>query len=161
MEKVILKSISDFVLQFGKEKNRFSYEEAYTAISGYANFLIQPLTLGMFVPAKLVDGVWTVLEEPKKRVLSYHDGISEDYHPMDLEEYQEAKGRILFEGFEIVRSLKAFIMVSNGIPIYFCSETKEMMFEKENYTIEDLFRRNNSLGCNLELTQTAQKQTGL
>lgn len=34
------------------------------AIFNHANFLKQPLNIGMFVPAKLVDGVWVVLEEP-------------------------------------------------------------------------------------------------
>lgn len=138
-----------------KKKNRFGYEEAYDAISGNANFLIQPLTLGMFVPAKLVDGVWVVLEEPKCECKTEYDreGCYEKCY-----EFVNAKNRVLFEGFELVyfnNSTQYYI--SNGqvqigeyrIKInkfHWCSGIEN---------IESLVK------FNLELTPTAQKQIGL
>lgn len=170
MEKVILKSTTDFVLQFGKEKNRFGYEEAYDAISGYANFLIQPLTLGMFVPAKLIDGVWVVLEGTYSKQPDRNDyfndlgGNLELYqHNMRLwREYQESKERCLFEGFEL--EYKNTVVNDDIQILFYKSKLIELVeiFDGQMpdskgkiSTIEDLVK------YNLELTPTAQKQIGL
>jgi hypothetical protein len=80
-----------------------TYIERFWLINKFANFLKQPPTINMFVPAKKVDGVWVVLEEPKdyKDILSQGSRV---YHYDDIkkaEEYQEAQSRVIFEGFEI------------------------------------------------------------
>ena len=67
----------------------------YCLVREYANFLNQPLNLGMFVPAIEVEGKWEVLEEP----ICYGVG-DEQYYGSRMDEYQQAKDRVLFEGFE-------------------------------------------------------------
>lgn len=60
--------------------------EIVEKIFNYANFLKQPLKLGMFVPCDEND---VPLDEPK------------DYeHNVKKREYQQAKERVIFEGFE-------------------------------------------------------------
>lgn len=102
MEKVILKSMVDFVLWLDMADIRGNGK--YDKMVSFAKFLNSPLNLGMFVPAKLVDGVWVVLEEPLKMDYIPFEG-RQTKHPIecyesDLKEYQEAKDRVLFEGFE-------------------------------------------------------------
>lgn len=87
-------SMTDFVL----EKQRFK-EDSDTAIfkiTNYANFLKHPLKLEMFVPC---DEDGNVLEEPSKKIylasISYAQLINSD-----LVQYQQAKEKVLFEGFE-------------------------------------------------------------
>lgn len=41
------------------------YHTCYV-IQQYTKFITQPLNLSMFIPAKLVNGKWEVLEEPEK-----------------------------------------------------------------------------------------------
>lgn len=64
----------------------------------------QPLELWQFVPCKLVAGVWVVLEEPKSDYEPtdfWNAGEVDEKHNELYGEYQEAKDRVLFEGFEI------------------------------------------------------------
>jgi len=89
MKKLI--SMTDFVLT-----------DKYTSTGHkmYAEFLKQSLTLGMFVPCDL-DG--NVLEEPKRDFEEdevSERGRCEDAFYEDNNDYQEAKERVLFKGFE-------------------------------------------------------------
>lgn len=87
-----LLSMTEFVLQ--QNKNLKLAEEIipqYKSIVKYAEFLKQPLTLGMFVP---VDEEGNVLEEPKK-----FEGKFGDYQKI-LKKYVDAEEKVLFEGFE-------------------------------------------------------------
>jgi len=74
----------------------------YCRIRDYATFLNQPLNLGMFVPAIEVDGKWEVLEEPMR-----YGVRSTDWEQFQItkkhQQYQQAKDRVLFEGFEITK----------------------------------------------------------
>jgi hypothetical protein len=77
-------------------------------ITNYATFLNQPLNLGMFVPAIEVDGKWEVLDEPKNCVTNEDEkNICDSFCGNKLcdityhEQYQLAKDRVLFEGFEV------------------------------------------------------------
>lgn len=164
-------SMTDFVLlqsnnenlekHLGNE-NGHEFMNVWNVIFSYAQFLKQKLELWMFVPCKLVDGVWVVLDDPnilefKIEWIKYPFKFSEE----SKKEYQEAKDRVLFDGFEIARSVKSVIMVSNGIPVHFCNETKEIKEENKNFTIEDLLKRNESYNNEITLTPTAQKQIGL
>jgi hypothetical protein len=101
MKKLI--SMTDFVLE--KNKAEEVTRESYIECRNYANFLKQPLTLGMFVPC---DENGNVLEEKKP--------FQDDYH-----KFQQAKERVIFEGFDYWR-------------------TKDIFFE--NKTIEDLIPYN-------------------
>jgi len=89
----------------------------------YAEFLKQPLTLGMFVPCDLESNV---LEEPNSNDDYYKDanGISENYF-IDFKEYQKAKERVLFKGFKVDdqyiyykdkrNNIKVFLIVNSTI----------------------------------------------
>lgn len=65
----------------------------------YANFLKQPLELGMFVPC--VDGL--LIERPEYYGFWLMDDtkdISKYHNHLECNQYQKAKERVLFEGFE-------------------------------------------------------------
>jgi len=104
-----LVSMIDFVLHCTKSVdemdnsdllNQYAYK--LDKIEDYANFLNQPLNLSMFVPAIEVDGKWEVLEKPKESKYCLGD-IHSGYFRRDLEQYQQAKDRVLFEGFELTK----------------------------------------------------------
>jgi len=82
-------SLRDFVLEQSMSKETIL--NRFTKIQNYANFLSQPLTLGMFVPC--VDNV--PLEEP-----NFKNTRNSDLHFLATETYNKAKENVLFEGFE-------------------------------------------------------------
>ena len=82
MKQDKLISMVDFVLSQNRD------DDAQYRMINYANFLSQPLTIGMFVPC--LDGV--VLEEP----ICYGVG-DEQYFGSRMDEYQQAKERVLFD----------------------------------------------------------------
>jgi len=107
-------------------------------IFNYANFLKQPLTLGMFVPCS-IDG--NVLEEPVESI-----GGVELY----AKEYQQAKQRVLFKGFGYINVLNdRFILTHGGLIKYWIYSDD---------TIEGLM---GNFTYNIELTETAIKNLGL
>ena len=94
-------SMTDFVLGTESDLDKYNpiglgydIQKRYGNIIKYANFLKQPLTLGMFVPC---DEDGNVLEEPE----SY--GLPVDRHNQgchiteEHDKYYEAKERVLFE----------------------------------------------------------------
>lgn len=88
----LLKAGSINILQF---RNR---------MGDYAQFISQKLELWMFVPCKLVDGVWVVIEKPKRvfatsSTLANNIEYTNYYYETELTEFQETKDRVLFEGF--------------------------------------------------------------
>lgn len=164
MEKLI--SMTDFVLEqskITKPKELANFEFNVLKLKrqeNYANFLKLILELWMFVPAKLVNGEWIVLEEPDLNKM-YHHTRKSDYQ-QDLKEYQEAKDRVLFEGFEVFKSVSALIsfsLVKNGLGRFdWNKEGNFMMGYSKESTIEDLF---NSHYVDLFLTESAKKQIGI
>jgi hypothetical protein len=111
----------------------------------------QPLELWMFVPC---DEDGNVLEEPtEKDEFRYCNGT--EYYPHQkkqyAKEYQQAKERCLFEGFELKGQTNySFVYKNKNIFPYFISKKG---------TIEELtFHISN---CDLQLTQTAIKQLSL
>lgn len=102
----------------------------------YAQFLKQPLNLGMFVPCTLEGDV---LEEPCSI------GVGNDFYLQRAEdEYKQAKDRVLFEGFEV--------------------RDKWLIHNKHTYTSIDSFDTIEDIvnfGLELMLTKSAQKQLGL
>jgi hypothetical protein len=77
--------------------------DAFNEIINYANFLKQPLTLGMFIPC---DEKGNVLEEPIRRDYIFEEHPELDGNPCeyreddwqnDLEQYQQAEECVLFD----------------------------------------------------------------
>ena len=136
--------MTDFALEQGNPSNTDS--QFADKVMAYANFLKQPLELWMFVPC---DEDGNVLDsEPCSLGMFEKGNPYYDVYLKDKNEYQQAKERCLFEGFEI------------------CDRQEEvncLVFDNEHFsikhilsgTIEDLVK------YNLKLTPTAQKQIGL
>jgi len=138
-------------------KNRIDYILGYEKLrNNYDDFIKQKLTIWMFVPCKLVDGVWVVLEEPLQQNYVFEDhpelaGNPKEYDlelfENDIKEYQEAKDRVLFANFKYDKMGFAYSTTQSE-----CVFDEEYM---ESKTIEDLVK------YNLELTPTAKKLIGL
>jgi len=110
----------------------------YCLVREYANFLNQPLNLGMFVPAIEVNGKWEVLEEPTENEKNEFGGAfstieeqAELYSKM--KKFQQAKDRVLFEGFEV----EVGIVVDYATFNHSRGRTKIML---NNKTINDLIK---------------------
>lgn len=135
-------SMTDLVLK----DNFGSYENLYVKHLKYANFLKQPLNLGMFVPCDLEGNF---LEEPdgdnyksdEEKDIPNFDYIK---YKNDSKEYQEAKDRVLFRGkFEV------------------CSERQLIRFNKLMQPLECLSVVENLVKYNLNLSESAIKQLEL
>jgi hypothetical protein len=141
-------SMTDFVLcddVIFKEKRKFK-----DLVLNYANFLKQPLELWMFVPC---DEDGKVLEMPINYEIwlkLHNNDVSSEKGTIGFlihEEYQQAKERCLFEGFEYVNDLQA-VRNQDCQAIIFTSFMSSQCVE--DFTQYDL-----------QLTQTAIKQLGL
>ena len=121
-------SMTDFVLEQGKKPNNSDFRERFfVKVLNYANFLKQPLTLGMFVPC---DDDGNVLEEPSKDmwdnfINSQFGHFNESY--TYCFNYQEAKSKVIFEDFVGINT----DLYSNG----FFQFDEEFIFDK---SVEDL-----------------------
>ena len=150
-------SMTDFVLE--QNKLPFYYYDAlWTKVINYANFLKQPLELCMFVPC---DEDGNVLEEPRPQ-----EGDNGNWnYQARFNQYQQAKERVLFEGFEFCESqskgtnlrLKLFVSPYADSGRLYLTKKKENIYHSwfQLFTIEDLIQ------CELQLTPTAIKQIGL
>lgn len=131
-------SMTDFVLEQGYNPLQ-NDTECWIKTHKYANFLKQPLTLGMFVPCDLEGNV---LEE-----------LDADFYVMvtdkKIVEFQQAKERCLFEGFEHRGETEFSWIFKHGktYPI--------MVFKRDIECLVTVLKRE------IELTQTALKQLGL
>ena len=158
-------SFGDFCRSKRKEfKIPLDYYQWYNKVrDNYDDFLKQPLNLGMFVPC---DDDGNIIEHP-----IYKTNHSDECYCKECEEetkrcsdlqyqYQKAKEKVLFEGFEVVR----FIEKEN--PCYVVSN-------KENEVTFHIGLYNFSKGVNFAntvedlihiqpiLTESAIKQIGL
>ena len=133
METFRLKSMTDFVLQNSKEP----YVEGtkYKDIVSYANFLKKPLKLGYFIPCSEMDNP-----------IIFYGGIPSK---KKLELFEEAKQRVLFEGFEYDKENDW--VTYNEFARFFISEL-------QNGKVEDLFKL---IKDKIILTETAKKEIGL
>jgi hypothetical protein len=129
----------------------------------YKDFLKQILELWMFVPCKLVDGVWVVLEyNPmfndyemvKEIALKTTTEKGSETHNLyiTLKEYQEAKDRVLFEGFKWINGQH---ISNDDIDIYFDSDGVKAY---NGFKRTDLCSIEKLVEFKIELTPTAQKQ---
>lgn len=133
-------SMTDFVLEQYKIKQ--SPYNFWKKLGKYAEFLKQPLTLGMFFPC---DEDGNVLEDPKP--FGMIDRYSEK-----CKEYHEAKEKVLFEGFTVIHNVEKnyFLHHISGHMIVFYGPN-------ESGNIEGLL----SPLYEIELTESAIKQIGL
>ena len=122
--------MSDYVLeQIEKLKNsEINILQFRNNIEAYANFLKKPLTIGMFVAC---DRYENVLKEPYL-----------------FNEYQQAKAKVLFKGFDVDFEDGIIIPFLGKYPIVFFdnSDSNKWILSDKFKTIEDL------IPYNLELT---------
>lgn len=92
----------------------------------YADFLKQPLKLGMFIPCDEHD---VPLKKPNQ---IYKKGAFTTGHNYTKEgfKYQQAKERVLFEGFEIKKYTKGNMLTKDGNSV--CAVSDLRHFEIEN-----------------------------
>jgi len=138
MKENKLMSMVDFILEQDKRIELYQGTQMQNCIN-YAKFLKQPLSIEMFVPCKLVDGVWVVLDqfmEIKGRKL-------------ELKEYQQAKEKCLFEGFETLEHPylpdNKSIAISEILHIFWHNEISGWKLSSGLSTIEDLVKYNLTL----------------
>mgnify|MGYP003589776740 CR=1 FL=1 len=158
MEAIYLQSMTDFVIRKYKDElvhsgeNWRDFLEKYARITkSYADFLIQPLKLGFFVPC---DENGNVLKEPKRwnDYLQFPDSFDGNKEWGELYNYELAKERVLFKGFEYVK----FINDGELLPYHRLIKNDEyfnVRFLDRN--IEDLLTE---FEYGIELTPTAIKQ---
>ena len=131
----------------------------------FDNFLEKPLKLGYFIPCDEND---VPLEEPINfevwERLHFNNGKTEKgtIGFKEHEKYQEAKQKVIFEGFELhnnkdaINNKLGLIIVFGGIISVLIEGNNGLGgFSKNNITIEDL------VNFNLKLTETAKKEIGI
>lgn len=119
----------------------------------YTNFLIQKLELWMFVPCDLYGNV---LEKPTIQ-FSYVPDPKQD---KKFIEYQEAKKRVLFEGFSFKwydeeKTILELIINNDNFYWYFILKDG---FEKNHKNIEIPKTIEDIVWCNLVLTESAKQK---
>ncbi len=163
MNKLI--SMVDFVLNVpmsGMEVQSIGIQgnNRYQKCIRYAKFLKQPIELWMFVPC---DFEGNVLEESRsfyEATAFWNAGEIDEKHNDLVGEWEEAKERCLFEGFEIkdlkLDSGNKCVSKDDILHVFWQNEiSKEFTLSKGISKIEDLVK------YKLELTPTAIKQIGL
>lgn len=157
-------SAVDYILH--EERLKEDSDVAIFNVTNYANFLKQTPNIGDFVPAKEVDGVWVILEEPDRNSLKYDFYISDvetdfncQLYEQDLLEYKEAKKRVVFEWFEYENKehLESFSILSNG-EISLNYDDKYKTFELNRFYYEEI---ESLLEFNLTLTEQKAKELAL
>lgn len=140
-----LLSMTDFVLKELEYKKNKHYEydsndndRSLDRIENYAEFLKQPLTLGMFVPC---DENGNVLKYPI---------VKGEFVNKGFVEYQIALEKLLFKGFVQYDSYDCAIYYDGNN--YLCIDDEWC----EGLTIEDLILTNKNI--EIELTESALKQ---
>jgi len=93
-----LTSMKDYVIEFSNILNSAELRK-------YAEFLDQPLTLGMFVPC---GGDGYVLEEPNEKDEQFYGAYGISNLNKAKNKYQAAKDRVLFEGFNSIKDIENF-----------------------------------------------------
>lgn len=137
-------TMTTFVIEYYLNEG-YADLQTLSLMNNYANFLKQPLTLGMFVP---VDPKGNVLKEPKNytiwKTLKHNEGGKSD--GVGFEEnriYQIAERNCFFEGFEMVYNGYSIVRIvasnNNSIELSFnkndltCSTFKDI----EAFTVLD------------------------
>ncbi len=145
-------SMTDFVLE--QVRKMESKEMAYFKIFNYAQFLKQPLTLGMFIPC---DEEGNIMEDLKYCCDGHHCGCMgmpiNVCSKKDIDNYYKAKERVLFEGWKIIHQDKVRITIEcDCLQLDWSVDYNSFTFYK---SIEELSH------LNFELTEASIKQIGL
>jgi len=154
-------SMTDFVLELYNNTNAIKNENGWEAVqihriqsfvkcANYANFLKKPLKLEMFVPCDDEGNVLKEVEKGRDKLYDSQDTSSDSQHyhqqwHMRINQYQQAKEKVLFEGFETDKSYQA---VNHKLRFF-------VYDIRESDTIEDYIK------FNLTLTESAKKQIGI
>ncbi len=132
----------DYVLEQDKHK-----EVRYKQIVDYANFLKQPLTLGMFIPC---DKDGNISVPPQNKWQSNEERWGTSVKTEYWKAYEKEKESVLFEGWELnqkdISKLKNVICITRGrIQLSFFKKDNQIFFDhllngttKIIKTIEDL-----------------------
>lgn len=147
-------SMTDFVLEQTElyKEDKISVFDFALRVKKYAQFLKQPLTLGMFVPC---DEEGNVLEEP---IISEHLLDSPGGSPIKSKNtpeayyYRKAKERVLFEfdgNLSLIRNKTNFYIIEDKNGVYL-----RILKNKTKTTIESLLK----FSVEITLTETAIKQ---
>lgn len=107
----------------------------------YCRFLRQPLTLGMFVPVDEKGEYW---ESP-----TYYGGSNAMMNDIELEKWNKAQEKVLFEGFEYLERENFFCVLNNDLML---------RLDRSDFRIKTIESISNE--C-LKLTPSALKQIGL
>lgn len=138
-------------------QDKITCEQFRERVWKYANFLSLTPEIWMFVPC---DSDGNILEEPEK----FKNWTNFDYSGTDIgfederlcREYQTAKERCYFEGFELDVKTSNIVGITNvSTQIWFYKNGIITVNAKEIETIEYL------IDYNLTLTATALKEIGL
>lgn len=139
---MILMSVKDFVLERGnKNVLELNVDDYYSITQNYANFLNQPLTLGMFVPTDL-NGNFLKTPDYNKFGIDYQGKIQ---FISACQDYREAEKRVLFKTSKSHYSLD------------FWEELVNQFSNIESLTLD----LDDSWIGTLELTESAKKQIGV
>lgn len=125
------------------------------SIVKYANFLRQPLKLEMFINC---DDDGNVLKKPNPKEIYPSPTAEEEIDFLDcLEQYQQEKEKVLFEGFEFKEYERMICFEKKGIEIFIYNKNYQTFSAPRGriITIEDLIM------YEFELTESAKKQIGL
>jgi len=139
--------MTDFVL---REQKNIMWD-SFNKVVRYANFLKQPLTLGMFIPC---DEDGNILKEPK---FVSPEGVKwEDY----VKQFEQAKERVLFEGFEVTKEEGVFYIQKNDIELWYNKKADmwEHLGEDVYWDIESLSKYSENICTTIKLTDNAIKR---
>ena len=137
-------SMTDFVLdRYETTSNPTFFKET---VHDYANFLKQPLTLGMFVPC-FSDG--SFFSEPEMRqVMVCFDTQDLQYDKQEVADYKIALLKVMFSDFTIIEIVEnEYIHISNGTLSLFFHNSNEIESNTNNYNgwvsiVEDFINSN-------------------
>lgn len=160
MKKLI--SMTDFVIsQWDKDITR---EDFAQSMIRYATFLLQPLTLGMFVPCDennipLKEPVMFYSEENIRRLKGIEIEIANSANNR-VKEFQEARDKVLFENFKFVESHQIGIDSNLDYFVFPYGENRLGLTKRQKgfrtwfqlFTIEDLIQ------CDLQLSKNTIKE---
>ena len=112
--------MTEFVLWVANNDKDYPCDADFLTVLGYANLLKTPLSLEMFVAVK--DGEVLQKPVPKSQHVSDYErragitevSISNEVYQKEKQEYQEARKKILFKGWELDTSFRHHHLKNNG-----------------------------------------------
>lgn len=135
--------LSQYILLYSARE--WSAVKRLSSIIGYAEFLIQPLKLGFFIPC---DENGNILKEPIESDYNLGD-IHSGYFHQKCKEFRAAKDKVLFMGFQQYDDNDCAVFTGDDEMIYVDDEFCE------NMTIEKFMT---TITSTLKLTESAIKK---